>query len=320
MKKHILSLLVATAFVFCSLLQVGAATVFRDVKDPSWYSESVQYVVSHGYMTGVGNDQFSPDTSVTRAQLVQILYAAEKKPSHRENARFSDVPVTGKWYSSAVYWGAEHKIVAGYPDQTFRPDQAVSREQLVSVLYKYAVYKEKATENDGAAMGLAGFKDHDQVADYARPGMLWAVQNGIIAGTKIGLEPKSPATRAQMAVIIRALMERIILTEDSDELPVVSDSPEDATPLVPSVEPASGTDDGSATTDPNTPENSNGEAPSDSSAPNQSGSDGNDSDTPSVPAGNTDPSDSAPADSGTSNPSPTLEENELPLIPANPSK
>lgn len=204
-----------TVFLLTLALAVGCsigafAASFKDVKDPSWYSESVNYVVEKGYMAGMSKDNFAPNGLVTRAQLTQILYAAENKPEVSGTSSFSDVPSTGKWYSSAILWGANNKIVAGYPDKTFRPNQAVTREQLVSVMYKYAIYHNYAEESDGGAMGLAGFPDGDKVASYARPGMLWAVQNGIISGTDKGLEPQGYATRAQMAVIIRAFMTNIV--------------------------------------------------------------------------------------------------------------
>ena len=241
MKRKIPVFILTLCLAFsCS---VGAlAATFKDVKDPSWYSDSVTYAVDNGYMAGMGHDLFAPSGLVTRAQLTQILYAAEGKPETDLQTPFVDVPTDGKWYSDAVLWGADNKIVAGYPDKAFRPNQPVTREQLVSVIYKYAIYKKYAEENDGGAMGLAGFSDGSTVASYARPGMIWAVQNGIISGTKVGLEPKGNATRAQMAVIIRAFMTKVANQDPKEDEPAPSDetkpSPnpdkdEDAAPVVP---------------------------------------------------------------------------------------
>ena len=234
-----------TVFILITALAVccafGAlASSFTDVKDPSWYSSSVDYVVEHGYMEGVGNHLFAPNTLVTRAQLTQILYAAESKPEVDSVSPFTDVPSIGKWYSSAVIWGAKEKLVAGYPDKSFRPNQAVTREQLVSVMYKYAQFKNFEKASDGGAMGLAGYPDEDQIASYARPAMLWAVQKGIISGTNIGLEPKGPATRAQMAVIIRAFMTKYSDAEPSegeDDSPAPSEKPAPSTDPAPSISP-----------------------------------------------------------------------------------
>ena len=244
----LLSLVLA---VSCSVSVLASS--FTDVKDPSWYSESVNYVVEKGYMAGMSETIFSPNTMITRAQLTQILYAAEGKPEAKGESTFSDVPSTGKWYSSAILWGVANSIVAGYPDKTFRPNQAVTREQLVSVMYKYAIYKKYAEQKDGGAMGLAGFPDGDKVADFARPGMLWAVQSGIISGTKIGLEPKGFATRAQMAVIIRAFMTKVAEPssegDEDEEQPVPSEKPDKPSP---SVNPST-PDDGAAGDDSDSP-------------------------------------------------------------------
>lgn len=223
------------------------ASGFKDVKAPSWYSNSVSYAVENGYMAGMGNDMFAPEGLVTRAQLTQILYATEEKPEVKEVSPFTDIPTSGKWYSSAVLWGAEKGIVAGYPDKAFRPNQPVTREQLVSVMYKYAAFKKYIDKNDSGAMGLAGFSDADKVANYARPGMLWAVQNGIISGTKIGLEPKGVATRAQMAVIIHAFITKVAEPakdsnnsgKDQAEEDLAPEDPADSSPdsVTPSAKP-----------------------------------------------------------------------------------
>lgn len=233
-RKLTVFLLILALAVGCS---VGAfAASFKDVKDPSWYSDAVNFVVEKGFMAGMSKDTFGPDGLVTRAQLTQILYAAEEKPEATGTSSFTDVPTKGKWYSDAVLWGAANKIVAGYPDKTFRPNQAVTREQLVSVLYKYAIFKEYAEEMDGGAMGLAGFPDGDKVASYARPGMLWAVTNSIISGTNKGLEPQGFATRAQMAVIIRAFVTNVVEKQSGSEDDPKEDEGEEPAPS-PSVKP-----------------------------------------------------------------------------------
>lgn len=234
-RKLTVFLLTAAMMVSCSVSVFAAS--FKDVKDPSWYSESVNYVVEKGYMAGMSEEIFAPDTLVTRAQLTQILYAAENKPDVTGKSVFTDVPTTGKWYSNAILWGADSQIVAGYPDKTFRPNQAVTREQLVSVMYKYAIYKGYTEQSDGDKTVLAGFNDASQVAAYALPGMSWAVKNGIISGTQIGLEPKGYATRAQMAVIIRAFMTKVADAQKDEPAPSPSvkpdDSSEDEGPIAP---------------------------------------------------------------------------------------
>lgn len=195
--------------IMATITPAFAETTFKDVKEPSWYSDAVEYVVESGMMTGVGDNQFDPNGMVTRAQVVQILYAKEGKPKVMGTGRFLDVP-SNKWYTNAIQWSNSHGIVAGYPDQTFRPDQTVTREQLVLILYQYARFKglDISTGTDGA-LRMEKYADQNQVSAYAKTAVAWALEKGIISGTDNGIEPKGTANRAQMAVIIRAFCENI---------------------------------------------------------------------------------------------------------------
>lgn len=302
MNRKLVTVLLTLALAVSCSVSVFAAS-FKDVKDPSWYSESVNYVVKEGYMAGMSEDTFAPNGLVTRAQLTQILFAAEGKPEVKGESSFTDVPSTGKWYSSAILWGAKNAIVAGYPDKTFRPNQAVTREQLVSVMYKYAIFKEYAEANDGGAMGLAGYSDADQVASYARPGMLWAVQNKIVSGTNVGLEPKGFATRAQMAVIIKAFMTNVAKGEETpddskneDESGENKDGNEDPADPSPSVNPSAPSEDETHIL----PED-------DTNAPEKSSDDS---------SGSNAGADSPSSDDGSGNESSSRSEDETPLVPA----
>ena len=177
-------------------------TVFTDVPPVGeWYSEAVYYADEKGYMKGTGNNMFEPQKPVTRAQIAQILYARDEKPEVKEKAKFSDVPEK-QWYTDAVAWAASKQIVAGYPDNTFKPDKAVSREELAVMLYKYEMTKKETMKHTSDV--LAKFKDADKVQSYAVTAMEWAVANKLIGGTDKGLEPQGTATRAQIAVILMA--------------------------------------------------------------------------------------------------------------------
>ena len=165
-----------------------------------WYSEAVAYVTEQGYMTGISVDEFGPDGTVTRAMIAQMLYAAEDKPKVDGTSVFSDVE-DGKWYTDAVEWAAEEEIVSGYGDGTYGPNKAITREQMVAIMYKYAKSKGYDTADNG---NLSKFKDQNKVSGWAVTAMKWAVGHNIISGTDIGIEPQTGATRAQVAVILQA--------------------------------------------------------------------------------------------------------------------
>ena len=212
--KRIVSGIISLMMVVVIAFPVSAKTDFSDVKDPSWYSNSVSYVVNKGYMSGVGNNQFAPQGNVSRAQVVQILYAKEGKPSVADKEVYKDVP-NNRWYSSAVSWCSGKEIVSGYPDHTFKPDQYVTREQLVAILYKYLIYLGKEPV-EGTIKKLSDFSDANDIATYAVPAMKWAVGNGIISGNNNRIEPKGTANRAQIAVIIKAFCEKVESDENNE--------------------------------------------------------------------------------------------------------
>lgn len=180
--------------------QQGESTGFVDVKVPSWYSDAVEYVVGKGYMAGVGNNRFAPEGTVTRGTIAQILYAAEGKPSVKAGGRFTDV-AKGKWYANAVDWAAEKELVAGYGNKKFGPDDAITRQQMVAIMYQYAKMKDYDLT---ANADLSKYKDQKTISAWAKTPVKWAVGHNVITGTTKGIEPNGTATRAQIAVILRA--------------------------------------------------------------------------------------------------------------------
>lgn len=175
-------------------------TVYEDVEKGSWYESAVNFVTEQKIMTGTGDRMFSPDAAVTRGTVAQILYAAEGKPEVAGSAGMKDVK-DGEWYCDAVNWCVASKLAAGYTDGTFRPNDPVTRQQLAAMLYRYAEFSGKDTS---ASADLRRFADADDVSEYAVTAMKWAVAHGLISGTGRGLEPKGTATRAQLAVILKA--------------------------------------------------------------------------------------------------------------------
>ena len=178
---------------------------FEDVPEEKFYTEAVSYVAKQGYMEGTGNGQFSPNEKVTRGMIVQILYAQSGKPDVTTDSSFRDLK-EDKWYTEAVNWATENELVSGYTDGTFKADAAISRQQMVAILYKYAQLSGYDTAVNG---DLSNFEDANDVSSYAVDAMRWAVGHHLISGTGKGLEPKGTATRGQIAVILQAFDENV---------------------------------------------------------------------------------------------------------------
>ena len=178
---------------------------FTDVKDNAWYAEAVQYVYENGLMAGVSSTLFSPNSTTTRGQLVTILYRAEGGPTVYETAKFDDVPA-GKWYSKAVSWASENGIVSGYGNGRFGPNDGVTREQMVTILRRYAESRHIDTNK---RVDLSNYTDYKTISTYAVAPMQWAVAEGLISGTsKTDLSPKGTSTRAQIAVVLKRYQEK----------------------------------------------------------------------------------------------------------------
>lgn len=185
--------------VFTALEQEEEQPLFSDVAEDDWYYDAVAYVAENGIMSGTDGSRFSPNGTLTRAMLSQILYAMEDKPAVSGAATFSDV-AAGAWYADAVNWTAAQGIVAGMGENSFAPDAPVTREQLSLILYGYARYK---GYDISASVSLSGYADRDSVAVWAADSMGWAVSEGLISGRPGGyLDPAGTATRAEVAQIL----------------------------------------------------------------------------------------------------------------------
>ena len=175
------------------------STNFTDVEENGWYHTGVDFMVKNGFMNGVADDAFDVNGNLTRAQLVTILYRIAGEPESTATNPFADV-ADGQWYTNAVIWAAENGIVKGVNTTTFAPNDQITREQIATILFRYA----KAEKVEGK---LAGFPDAEKISDYAADAMAWAVEQGLINGIsesdgKTYLAPQETATRAQIAVIL----------------------------------------------------------------------------------------------------------------------
>ena len=179
----------------------------HDVAGPGyWAHEGIDYCVRNRLMSGVGAGTFSPDTACTRAQIVKILY---NRSGNQTDYSYYYLPFTdvapGAWYYNAVAWAYYNDVTSGTSATMFTPNAAITRQQLVTFLYRYTV--KYAPEFTGNAAPISAFPDVGSVANWAYAAMSWAVGNGLIQGNAHDngldyLDPNGSATRAQTATII----------------------------------------------------------------------------------------------------------------------
>lgn len=171
---------------------------FTDVTAEHWYYNAVEYCFIQGIVSGVGDNKFAPQTELSRAMLVRILWNMEGCPEPVEKY-FTDIGAD-RWYTDAVNWAAEKGIVAGMDSEHFCPEDAVTREQLAAIMQRYSAY----LGNDVSARAdLNNYTDADEISDWAHTSLEWAVSAGIISGrSETTLTPKGTATRAETAQII----------------------------------------------------------------------------------------------------------------------
>ena len=190
---------------FVETEEPAPAEPFPDVDENDWFYDEVVYVYENGLMNGVENNQFAPNTATNRAMLATILYRLAGQPDVSGDLPFTDVEA-GTWYTNAVLWAAQNGIVNGVTDTTFAPGNDLTREQLVTMLYRYA---EAAGYDVSAAADLSGYPDAGKVQTYAQKAMSWAVAEGIVEGMDGNLNPAGSATRAQIATILMRFCEGV---------------------------------------------------------------------------------------------------------------
>lgn len=178
---------------------VTSAQTFTDVSIFDWYNEGVMYVSENGIMNGVGGNKFEPDTKLKREMLATILWNMEGKPEPKDIAPFLDV-MSGEYYSKAIAWAGENGIISGYGSE-YGVGEAVTREDFAAILYRYAVYKGYDTTQGG--MAVREFADYEEISEYAKTPVAWAVNTGIISGMGNGsISPKTTTSRGQAAVML----------------------------------------------------------------------------------------------------------------------
>ena len=183
---------------------------YEDVTETDWFYDGAYYNYFAETMTGTDPTHFSPYATLVRAQFATILHRMEGKPDAEYTNRFPDVP-DKQFYSTAVLWAADAKIVTGYTDSGyFGTNDPITREQMVVMMYRYADYKKYDISKTA---DLSSFSDAGQVSGFAETAMKWAVENGIIEGKEntdgsYRLDPQGSTSRAECAIIIQRFMEK----------------------------------------------------------------------------------------------------------------
>lgn len=184
-----------------TVLLVNNAKAFADTVS-HWGVDAVAFASAHELFQGTSSTQFMPDASMTRAMLATVLWRMEDEAKAATAGSFADV-AAGQWYTEAVNWAAEHQIVNGYGG-SFAPDDAITRQQLAAMMYRYAGFMGLDTKAD---KDTSGFQDRDMIADWAADAMNWAVSVGLMSGKgNQQLDPAGTATRAEVAIICQRMI------------------------------------------------------------------------------------------------------------------
>lgn len=182
---------------------------FVDVAKTDWFCNAVSFAVSRGIMSGVSATEFAPNSALSRAMLVTMLYRYAGAPdtSALQNT-FADVPdSSGCWYLAPVKWAAANGIVSGYDEQTFGPGDFITREQLAAILYRFA---QKNNLGVSARADLSGFADADEISGYALAPLSWCAACGIVSGVSAAqIAPQDGATRAQTAAMLMRFVQNV---------------------------------------------------------------------------------------------------------------
>jgi len=189
---------------------IDTVVTFNDIKN-HWAKEAIEYMASRGIISGVGNNMFEPDRAITRAEFAAVVVRALGLKSGSGSISFNDVK-SSDWYYDYVKAAADNQIISGYEDGSFRPMENITREQAMSIIARALSVSGLNVEltGDEADKLLSGFTDGDKAADYARNGIAVCVKLGIVTGRNGNMiAPKDNITRAEVAVIMKNLLDKI---------------------------------------------------------------------------------------------------------------
>ena len=181
------------------MLSTDAGVHFSDVKPGDWFYQGVHYSAGKGFMSGLPDGTFGPKVTMTRAQLVQMLYAMEGRPYVPVTDKFSNVH-SGDWFAKAVSWAVESGVTGGVGSGKFAPDAKITRQEMAVMLYAF--------RGRPVAEGQLNFADNADIASWASKAVVWAVDNGLMSSTSTAqrvFSPKNTATRAEASIIMMNL-------------------------------------------------------------------------------------------------------------------
>ena len=182
------------------VVQISKIAKFTDCDLNAWYAPYVEQALAQGLFDGVSDTQFAPKKAMSRAMLVTVLWRAAGQPAVSDSSTFADVADPDAWYYDAVVWAASNGIVDGYSDTVFGPNDPLTRQQMVTILYRFDQL------NGGKPAGdtdMSGYTDWADVSDWAQDAFQWAVGSGIVDGVSdTSLAPAGSAQRCEVATIL----------------------------------------------------------------------------------------------------------------------
>lgn len=230
--KRVFSAALACVLLVSATLSASAANVsdMTDIPSGSWYESAVRYCLNNNYMNGESETKFNPNGTVSRAQMVQVLYNLEGQPGYTSgHTPFEDI-TPGSWYYNAVRWSEENGIASGTSATTFEPNAPVTREQVATFFANYAKFK---NDYSGAQSDLSKYSDQNKISAWAKENISWAVNYGLMSGTsETTLDPQGTCIRAQLAQFIKNYFK-----DDSEITPTPTPTPE---PEDPDTKPVNG--------------------------------------------------------------------------------
>lgn len=182
---------------------------YKDIDTKEWYHHDIDYVMKNELMIGTGEKEFEPHASTTRAMIVTVLHRLENKPAPTTSNVFDDVG-NGTWYTDSINWASSIGVVLGYGDGTFGPDDPITREQMVAILYRYTKYKLGTMHIETTSNKFYEFDDVEDISPYAYEPMKWACSQGIIIGDNNRLLPQGISERCQIAAMLHRFCTTIL--------------------------------------------------------------------------------------------------------------
>ena len=232
--KRVFSAALACVLLVSATVSMNAsaasASTMTDIPSGSWYESAVQYCLNNNYMSGESETKFNPNGTVSRAQMVQVLYNLEGQPGYTSgHTPFEDI-TPGSWYYNAVRWSEENGIASGTSATTFNPNAPVTREQVATFFANYAKFKNNYS---GTQSDLSKYSDQNKISAWAKENISWAVNYGLMSGTsETTLDPQGTCIRAQLAQFIKNYFK-----DDPEITPTPTPTPE---PEDPDTKPVNG--------------------------------------------------------------------------------